>query len=263
MFPSRATGRTAGLPNARDRRKNRETDLVREITASYSIEPEAIEKVVLGDGKLPEDYKCQVKVDACAKAASAAFDFEFRRELCVRAAGLPGFQNQRRVVHRRRPRAERLREDDGPPRAPSRDVEEGKVATREPDWDLNATVAKLFRDKFGEDDARRRDWTPRPSTTTRSSRIDERAVRPRALPDRLAAGARMCVLDEFTSLVWKSNSESGVTLATRLLTGWSARRSARPSSSAARRRRASTALRRGHDLQRRRLRDGARTSSPT
>ena len=43
-----------GLPNARDRRKNRETDLVREITASYSIEPEAIEKVVLGDGKLPE-----------------------------------------------------------------------------------------------------------------------------------------------------------------------------------------------------------------
>ena len=79
-----------GLPNARDRRKNRETDLVREITASYSIEPEAIEKVVLGDGKLPEDYKCQVKVDACAKAASAAFDFRVRRGVvCLRRRTSP------------------------------------------------------------------------------------------------------------------------------------------------------------------------------
>ena len=192
-----------GLPNARDRRKNRETDLVREITASYSIEPEAIEKVVLGDGKLPEDYKCQVKVDACAKAASAAFDFEFDGGCVFSPPDFPASKIKGAwsigVVH-------------GPSgsgkttvlRRVFKGVEEGKVATREPDWDLNATVAKLFRDKFGEDDAAARLDAAAVDDDERSSRIDQLTQCGRARCQIAWLLASECVLDEFTS-VWKSN----------------------------------------------------------
>ena len=198
-----------GLPNARDRRKNRETDLVREITASYSIEPEAIEKVVLGDGKLPEDYKCQVKVDACAKAASAAFDFEFDGGCVFAPPDFPASKIKGAwsigVVHGPSGSGKTTvlrRVFDG--------VAEGKVATREPDWDMNATVAKLFRDKFGEDDAAARLDAAAVDDDERSSRIDQLTQCGRARCQIAWLLASDCVLDEFTSLaVWESNSELG------------------------------------------------------
>jgi energy-coupling factor transporter ATP-binding protein EcfA2 len=188
-----------GLPDARDRRKRRETDLVREITASYSIEPEAIEKVVLGDGKLPEDYKCQVKVDACAKAASGAFDFEFDGSCVFAPPDFPASKIKGSwsigVVH-------------GPSgsgkttvlRRVFKGVEEGKVATREPDWDLNATVAKLFRDKFGEADGAARLDAAAVDDDERSLRIDELTQCGRARCQIAWLLASECVLDEFTSL---------------------------------------------------------------
>ena len=192
-----------GLPDQRDRRKNRETDLVREITASYSIEPEAIEKVVLGDGKLPEDYKCQVKVDACAKAASAAFDFEFDGNCVFAPPDFPASKIKGAwsigVVH-------------GPSgsgkttvlRRVFKGVADGKVATREPDWDMNATVAKLFRDKFGEVDAAARLDAAAVDDDERSSRIDELTQCGRARCQIAWLLASECVLDEFIP-VWKSN----------------------------------------------------------
>ena len=176
---------------------------MREITASYSIEPEAIEKVVLGDGKLPEDYKCQVKVDACAKAASAAFDFEFDGSCVFAPPDFPASKIKGAwsigVVH-------------GPSgsgkttvlRRVFKGVEEGKVATREPDWDMNATVAELFRDKFGEDDAAARLDAAAVDDDERSSRIDQLTQCGRARCQIAWLLASECVLDEFTS-VWKSN----------------------------------------------------------
>ena len=89
-------------------------------------------------------------------------------------------------------------------------VEEGKVATREPDWDMNATVAKLFRDKFGEDDGAARLDAAAVDDDERSSRIDQLTQCGRARCQIAWLLASECVLDEFTSLaVWESNSELG------------------------------------------------------
>ena len=87
-----------GLPNARDRRKNRETDLVREITASYSIGPRP-SKVVLGTASCP-GYKCQAGRRRAKPRRRRSTEFDGG---CVFSP--PDFQDQGRVVHRRRPRA--------------------------------------------------------------------------------------------------------------------------------------------------------------
>ena len=75
---------------------------------------------------------------------------------------------------------------------------------------MNATVAKLFRDKFGEDDGAARLDAAAVDDDERSSRIDQLTQCGRARCQIAWLLASECVLDEFTSLaVWKSNSELG------------------------------------------------------
>lgn len=189
----------AGIPLARDRRRRRETGLVREVTNSYAIEPEAIERIVLGDGALPEAAVCHVKVDACARAASAAFDFELEGK-CVfsppdfPAAKLAG-EWSLGVVH-------------GPSgsgkttvlRRIFNGVNEGKVATKAPAWDSTGVVHDIFLDKYGAEDAAARIDAAAVDASERPSRMDELTACGRARCQVAWLLASGCVLDEFTSL---------------------------------------------------------------
>ena len=64
-------------PPPAERRGTRNTDLVREISNTYDVAPEAIERIVLGDGALPDAVATSVTMDRVAELASQAFDFDF------------------------------------------------------------------------------------------------------------------------------------------------------------------------------------------
>ena len=55
----------------------RNTDLAREVASTYALAPDAIERIVLGDGALPTPVSTRVRMDVVAVKASQAFDFEF------------------------------------------------------------------------------------------------------------------------------------------------------------------------------------------
>ena len=91
---------------------------------------------------------------------------------------------------------------------------------------MNATVAKLFRDKFGEDDAAARLDAAAVDDDERSSRIDQLTQCGRARCQIAWLLASECVLDEFTSLAARH-------LARRVAAGVAAyvsRRASRPTS---------------------------------
>ena len=62
-------------PPPAERRQTRNTDLVREISNTYDVAPEAIERIVLGDGALPDAVATSVTMGRVAEIASQAFDF--------------------------------------------------------------------------------------------------------------------------------------------------------------------------------------------
>ena len=62
-------------PPPAERRGTRNTDLVREISNTYDVTPEAIERIVLGDGALPDAVATNVTMGRVAELASQAFDF--------------------------------------------------------------------------------------------------------------------------------------------------------------------------------------------
>ena len=62
-------------PPPAERRGTRNTDLVREISNTYDVAPEAIERIVLGDGALPDAVTTSVTMGRVAELASQSFDF--------------------------------------------------------------------------------------------------------------------------------------------------------------------------------------------
>ena len=67
-------------PPPAERRQTRNTDLVREVASTYALAPDAIERIVLGDGALPDAVATSVTMGRVAELASQAFDFDFYGE---------------------------------------------------------------------------------------------------------------------------------------------------------------------------------------
>ena len=106
--------------------QTRNTDLVREISNTYDVAPEAIERIVLGDGALPNAVATSVTMGRVAEVASQAFDFDFYGESTFVPPDFPRKKPRPGLGPRRRPRPERLRQDDGAPAAVRRRRRQGR-----------------------------------------------------------------------------------------------------------------------------------------
>ena len=186
-------------PPPAERRQTRNTDLVREISNTYDVTPEAIERIVLGDGALPDAVATNVTMGRVAELASQAFDFDFYGESTFTPPDFPRRALDREdwglgVVH-------------GPSGSGKTTVlrqlfngAEGKVATAAPDWNDTHGVSAAFKIKFGAGDASARLDACALSAEERAMRFSELSACARARAQVAWLLADDAVLDEFTSL---------------------------------------------------------------
>jgi len=185
-------------PKEEDRRGMRNTDLVREVASTYALAPDAIERIVLGDGALPKPVTTRVRMNVVAVKASQAFDFEFDGNSTFTPPDFPrtklGQDWGIGVVH-------------GPSGSGKTTVlrqlfggADGKVATAVPDWNEDIPVLAAFTDKFFHGDPIGRLNACALSGEERRTRISRLSACARARAQVAWLLADDVVLDEFTSL---------------------------------------------------------------